>query len=416
MNQPLGTGPAPSLPPLIDGELRLDNPAIDRAFRWLLRDGRHQPNSGELLQGFCRELTEGGFPLMRAFLAKPTLHPQIASIAYRWSRTQPMVEAFTREHDIWQSDQYLRSPMALIYAGEESMIRRRLFGPGLRLDFPILEDLLAEGGTDYAIFGLRRGDGKPMAVISMATDVPGGFSDEQFTGFQSLLSLLSLIVEAIETRLTAKSLLEIYLGADAGRRVMGGLIRRGESVTIAAAIWQCDPRDFTAMSNQLPRDEVLAILNDYFDAVTRPVLARGGEILKFIGDSVLAIFPMKDDLDRDDKCRTALTAAEEALEAMRDVNELRASAGKAPLGVGIGLHAGSVSYGNIGSQTRLDFTVIGPAVNLAARITGLCRPLNQKLLASRAFASPCGSKLVPLGHYPMHGFDAPQEVFGLPEE
>jgi adenylate cyclase len=416
MNQPFGTGPAPSLPPLIDGELRLDNPAVDRAFRWLLRDGRHQPTSGELLQGLCRELTEGGFPLMRAFLAKPTLHPQIASIAYRWARAQPVVEAFTREHDIWQSDQYLRSPMALIYAGEESIIRRRLFGPGLRLDFPILEDLLAEGGTDYAIFGLRRGDGKPMAVASIATDAPGGFSDEQFTGFQSLLPLLSLIVEAIETRLTAKSLLEIYLGADAGRRVMGGLIRRGESVTIAAAIWQCDLRDFTAMSNQLPRDEVLAILNDYFDAVTRPVLARGGEILKFIGDSVLAIFPMKDDLDRDDKCRTALTAAEEALEAMRDVNELRASAGKAPLGVGIGLHAGSVSYGNIGSQTRLDFTVIGPAVNLAARITGLCRPLNQRLLTSRAFASPCGSKLVPLGHYPLHGFDQPQEVFGLPEE
>ncbi|HKP26745.1 MAG TPA: adenylate/guanylate cyclase domain-containing protein [Dongiaceae bacterium] len=415
MNQPFGTGPAPILPPLIDGELRLDNPAIDRAFRWLLRDGRQQPTSGELLQGFCRELSEGGFPLMRAFVAKPTLHPQIASIAYRWSRVQPVVEAFTREHDIWQSDQYLRSPMALIYAGEP-MIRRRLFGPDLRLDFPILEDLLAEGATDYAIFGLRRGDGRPLAVISIATDAPGGFSDEQFTGFQSLLPLLSLIVEAIETRLTAKSLLEIYLGADAGRRVMGGLIRRGESVTIAAAIWQCDLRDFTAMSNQLPRDEVLAILNDYFDAVTRPVLAHGGEILKFIGDSVLAIFPMKDDLDRDDKCRVALTAAEEALEAMRDVNELRASAGKAPLGVGIGLHAGSVSYGNIGSQTRLDFTVIGPAVNLAARITGLCRPLNQRLLASKAFASPCGSKLVPLGHYPMHGFDQPQEVFGLPEE
>lgn len=414
MNQPFGTGPAPVLPPLTDGELRLDNPAIDRTFRWLLRDGRHQPTSGGLLQGFCRELTEGGFPLMRAFLAKPTLHPQIASIAYRWSRAQPVVEAFTREHDIWQSDQYLRSPMALIYAGEP-MIRRRLFGPDLRLDFPILEDLLAEGATDYAIFGLRRGDGRPLAVTSIATDAPGGLSDEQFYGFQSLLPLLSLIVEAIETRLTAKSLLEIYLGADAGRRVMGGLIRRGESVTIAAAIWQCDLRDFTAMSNQLPRDEVLAILNDYFDAVTRPVLAHGGEILKFIGDSVLAIFPMKDDLDRDDKCRVALTAAEEALEAMRDVNELRASAGKAPLGVGIGLHAGSVSYGNIGSQARLDFTVIGPAVNLAARITGLCRPLNQPLLASKAFASPCGSKLRSLGHYPMHGFDQPQEVYGLPE-
>jgi adenylate cyclase len=415
MNQPFGTGPAPSLPPVIDGELRLDDVAVDRTFRWLLREGRGQPTGKELLQGFADNLTGGGFPLLRAFMAQPTLHPQIASVAYRWSRAEPRVEAFTREHDIWQSDQYLRSPMALIYAGEP-MIRRRLSGPDLKLDFPILEDLVAEGATDYAIFGLRRGDGRPLAAVSIATDAPGGFSDEQLTGFQTLLPLLSLIVEVIGTRLMARSLLEIYLGADAGRRVMGGLIRRGESVTIAAAIWQCDLRDFTAMSNQLPRDEVLAILNDYFDAVTRPVLAHGGEILKFIGDSVLAIFPMKDDLDRDSKCHTALAAAEEALDAMRDVNELRASAGKGPLGIGIGLHAGSVSYGNIGAQTRLDFTVIGPAVNLAARITGLCRPLNQKLLASKVFASPCGSKLVPLGHYPMHGFDQPQEVYGLPEE
>lgn len=414
MKQPFGSVPAPSLPPVIDGELRLGNAAIDRSFRWLLREGRSQPTLRELLQGLCRELVEGGFPLMRIFLAKPTLHPQIASVAYRWSRAEPDVKAFTREHDIWQSDQYLRSPMALIYAGEP-MIRRRLFGPDLRLDFPILEDLLAEGGTDYVIFSLRRGDGRHLAALSIATDAPGGFTDEQITGFQTMLLLLSLIVEAIDTRLMAKSLLEIYLGADAGRRVMGGLIRRGESVTMAAAIWQCDLRDFTAMSNQLPRDEVLAILNDYFDAVTRPVLARGGEILKFIGDAVLAIFPMRDDLDRDDKCRTALAAAEEGLEALRDVNELRASAGKAPLGIGIGLHAGSVSYGNIGSQTRLDFTVIGPAVNLAARITALCRPLNQPLLASKAFASPCGSKLISLGHYPMHGFDQAQEVYGLPE-
>ena len=414
MNQAFGSGSAPAFPPAIGGELRFDDPAIDRAFRWLLREGRNQPTGRELMRGLGAELTAGGFPLMRALLAKPTLHPQIASIAYRWSRAEPGVETFTREHDIWQSDQYLRSPMALIYAGEP-MIRRRLFGPELKIDFPILEDLLAEGGTDYAIFGLRRGDGRPLAALSIATDVPGGFTDQQLNGFQSLLPLLSLIVEAIETRLTARSLLEIYLGGDAGKRVMGGLIRRGESVTIAAAIWQCDLRDFTTMSNQLPRDEVLAILNDYFDAVTRPVLARGGEILKFIGDAVLAIFPMRDDLDRDEKCRTALAAAEEALDALRDVNELRASAGKPPLGIGIGLHAGSVSYGNIGSQTRLDFTVIGPAVNLAARITGLCRPLNQALLASRTFASPCGSKLVPLGHYPMHGFDAPQEVYGLPE-
>ena len=415
MNQAFGQGSAPPLPPAIDGELRLDHPAIDRAFRWLLREGRSQASGKELMEGLAAALVGGGLNITRMMLAKPTLHPQIASVAFRWLPTEREVAVMTREHDIWHSDQYLRSPMALIYAGEP-MIRRRLIGPNMKLDFPILEDLVAEGATDYAIFGLKRGDARPLAAFSMSTHAEGGFTDEEIVGIQTLLPMLSLVVETIKSRLTAKSLLEIYLGGDAGQRVMGGLIKRGESVTIAAAIWQCDLRDFTAMSNQLPRDEVLAILNDYFDAVTRPVLARGGEILKFIGDAVLAIFPMLDDLDRDDKCRTALTAGEEALEAMRDVNELRASAGKAPLSIGIGLHAGSVSYGNIGSQTRLDFTVIGPAVNLAARITGLCRPLNQPLLASRAFASPCGSKLRSIGHYPMHGFDQPQEVYGLPED
>lgn len=416
MNQAFGQGSPPPLPPAIDGELRLDHPAVDRAFRWLLREGRGQASGKELMEGLAAQLIGGGLSLSRMMLAKPTLHPQIASVAYRWLPAEREVAVMTREHDIWQSDQYLRSPMALIYAGETAMIRRRLTGPNLKLDFPILEDLVAEGATDYAMFGLKRGDSRPLAAFSISTQAPGGFSDEELVGIQTLLPLLSLVVEAIESRLTAKSLLEIYLGGDAGRRVMGGLIKRGESVTIAAAIWQCDLRDFTKMSNELPRDEVLAILNDYFDAVTRPVLARGGEILKFIGDAVLAIFPMRDDMDRDQKCRTALEAAEEALDAMRDVNELRASAGKTPLSIGIGLHAGSVSYGNIGAQTRLDFTVIGPAVNLAARITGLCRPLNQPLLASRAFASPCGSKLRPIGHYPMHGFDQPQEVFGLPED
>lgn len=414
MNQPYAQL-ATDLPPLADGELYFGSRGVERAFRWLLREGRLKADLKDVTEGLARELTEGGFPVSRLFLAKPTLHPQIASIAFRWSRQDQKVEAFTRERDIWQSDQYLRSPMPVIIAGER-VIRRRLTGPDLRLDFPILEDLVADGATDYVIFGMRRSDGRHMAVISMTTHAPGGFSDDDMLSFQSLLPLLSLTVEAIEANSTAKSLLEIYLGHDAGQRVLDGLIQRGESVTIAAAIWQCDLRDFTQMSNDLPRDEVLAILNDYFDAVTRPVLARGGEILKFIGDAVLAIFPMRDDLDRDEKCHTALAAAEEALEALRDVNELRASAGKPPLSIGIGLHAGSVSYGNIGAQTRLDFTVIGPAVNLAARITGLCRPLNQPLLTSKAFASPCGSKLKPLGHYALHGFDEPQEVYGLPED
>ena len=253
----------------------------------------------------------------------------------------------------------------------------------------------------------------------MTTTRPQGFSDAEIASVGALMPLLAMVVEGHEWHRLAKSLLEIYLGEDAGRQVLGGSVRRGQSTTIAAAIWFCDLRDFTAMSNQLPRDEVIALLNDYFDAMARPVHAHGGEILKFVGDAMLAIFPMQDDLDRDHKCHVALRAAHEAFDALDALNEIRASAGKPPLRAGIGLHAGSVSYGNIGAvignSARLDFTAIGPAVNLASRIQDLCRGLNRPLLASKAFASPCGSMLVPSGKFDLAGFPEPQEIYGLPD-
>ena len=200
--------------------------------------------------------------------------------------------------------------------------------------------------------------------------------------------------------------------------VLSGQIQRGDARTMAAAIWYCDLRNFTRMSNELPRDLVIATLNDYFDTIAKPVIERGGEILKFIGDAMLAIFPMNDDLDRDTKIRVALDAAVGALDGLRELNELRMATGQEPLEVGIGLHAGSVSYGNIGAahgeEARLDVTVIGPAVNLATRLEGLCPQLEQPLLASRQFASVCGSRLRYLGSYPVRGFDQPQDVFGLP--
>jgi adenylate cyclase len=253
----------------------------------------------------------------------------------------------------------------------------------------------------------------------MTTNAPEGFSDAEIASVGAVMPILAMIVDSHEWHRLAKSLLEIYLGEDAGRQVLGGSVRRGQATTIAAAIWFCDLRDFTAISNQLPRDEVIALLNDYFDAMARPVHAHGGEILKFIGDAMLAIFPMQDDLDRDRKCQIALRAAYEAFDALEALNEIRASAGRPPLRVGIGLHAGSVSYGNIGAvignSARLDFTAIGPAVNLASRIEGLCKGLNRPLLASKAFASPCGSMMVPLGKFDLAGFPEPQEIYGLPD-
>jgi adenylate cyclase len=392
-------------------------PAVEKTFRWLLEHGSSMPDMPHFLLGLIKKLTESGFPLLRLNVGQRTLHPQIAAIGYLWTRGDMEISTITRDFSVINSAVYTKSPIRQLYEFGIKRIRRRLEGPDAQLDFPILEEMREQGATDYAIFALNFG-AIVRSSISITTDQVGGFSDIQLSAFEAIVPILAMIVEMLETRRLAGALLEVYLGRDPGQRVLAGAIQRGEGVTIAAAVWYCDLRDFTRLSNKMPRDEVIALLNDYFDAVARPVHANGGEILKFIGDAVLAIFPMLDDLDRDRQCRIALTAAQEALEAIDEMNELRASAGKKPLKIGIGLHAGSVTYGNIGvvshDLARLDFTVIGPAVNLAARIGDLCRPLDEVLLASRAFASPCGSTLVPLGKYDLRGFDEPEEVFGLP--
>ncbi len=393
-------------------------PAVETAFRWMLDEGRLLPDLGDFVTGIARQLSEAGFPLLRFFVSVRTLHPQIAAIGYVWGRGDTQANRVARDHAVLTSPEFIASPLRILYQGEVNEIRRRLTGPEAANDFPILEDMRKQGATDYAIFAIRL-PGGVRSSVSITSDAPDGFSEMQMTAFRTLIPLLSLIIEAREWAYIARSLMHVYLGNNAGEAVLSGQIQRGDARTIAAAIWYCDLRGFTQMSNELPRDLVIATLNDYFDTVARPVIARGGEILKFIGDAMLAIFPMQDDLDRDGKCRIALDAAMAALDGLRDLNELRVATGQPALKVGIGLHCGSVSYGNIGAaqgeDARLDFTVIGPAVNLATRIETLCPTLDQPLLASKQFASICGSELKHLGAYPLRGFAENQDVYGLPD-
>lgn len=409
---------APLVARAIAGEACLGCPAVNAAFRWLLEDGRLIADLGDFVTQLAQRLTDNGFPLLRFFVSVRTLHPQIAAIGYAWSRGDAVARRVARDHAVLSSPEFLSSPLRVLYQGNVTEIRRRLTGPEAELDFPILADMKKAGATDYAIFAIRL-PGGVRSSLSITTDAPDGFADSQIDAFRTLIPLLSLVIEAREWAYIARSLMHVYLGQGAGQAVLSGQIQRGDARTMAAAIWYCDLRNFTQMSNELPRDLVIATLNDYFDTIAKPVIERGGEILKFIGDAMLAIFPMHDDLDRDAKIQVALDAAIGALEGLRELNELRAAAGQAPLKVGIGLHAGSVSYGNIGAahgeDARLDFTVIGPAVNLATRLEGLCPQLEQPLLASRQFASVCGSRLKFIGTYPVRGFDEKQDVFGLPE-
>jgi adenylate cyclase len=378
---------------------------------WLLQVGRLAQNADELLGGLCELLVARGIPLDRVGLHSRMLHPQLAGMRLLWRRGIGAEE--TRYgYDTTESGVYEKSPLYKVYVDGE-FIRRRLTEPPAENDFPILPELRAEGFTDYFVTPLEQPSGWRQGV-SWATSDPAGFSDEHIATITGLLPALAACSENRSLRGMLRGLLSIYLGAQAGSRVLAGTIRRGEGQTIAAAIWLCDLRDFTLLSETLPSDEVIRLLNDYFEIMAGPVNEHGGEVLKFIGDAMLAIFPIQDDLDRDRACRTALIAAEEALARLATTNAERRGRGEREIELGLALHTGSVMYGNIGAPERLDFTVIGPAVNLTARIAGLCRPLGRQLLTSARFASPCGSQLVSLGHHPMRGLSQPQEIFGLP--
>lgn len=380
---------------------------------WLLRDARDLADSRAVVSEFGKRLCAEGFPIFRLFVSLRTLHPQVLAIGLSWRRGQQEATEVPRAHDILESPQYLNSPIRLIFEGAQ-MVRRRIAAGSGAVDFPILADLKEEGVTDYLALPLEFSQGAKN-VISLATDRPGGFQPSDIDRFVELMPLLALVLEVKEKQRMSNTLLETYLGRDAGRRVLSGLVKRGDGATIAAALWYCDLRGFTRMSEALPRDEVIGTLNDWFAVLAEPVHAHGGDVLKFIGDAMLAIFPIADDLDRDRACHTALSAAEAALDGLDSLNEGRREAGRAPLEMGLALHMGAVMYGNIGAPDRLDFTIIGPAVNLVTRIEGLCAPLGRRLLASARFASPCGSRLKSIGHHALRGIAEEQEIFTLPQ-
>jgi adenylate cyclase len=279
------------------------------------------------------------------------------------------------------------------------------------LPFPICDDLRAQGGTDYFAQGLPGSTGE-ISYISWATRHPTGFSDDAVAALTALSPYLARRIELASAYHGTRALLEVYLGRNAGQRVVEGGFQRGSGELIDAAIWFCDLRGFTALSDERSPQDVVKTLDEYFDCVAGAVMAAGGEILKFIGDATLAIFPAA--ADAPSACRRALAAAEHALAALERVNVERVARGEPPLAIGVALHLGQVMYGNIGAKDRLDFTVISSAVNEACRLEALCKALETPLALSQAFveaARPDG--LVDLGHHALKGVRAPLRVFTL---
>lgn len=386
---------------------------------WLVRQGLEAGSEAQVLDGLCERLVAAGVPVWRAATGSDLLHPLLDARGCRWLRGQGIVqEDYHREpEDPERSEEgWVRSPFHRLLAEGGSELRRRLDGGYRRGEFPLLDQLQDQGATDYVAFavgyGVRSG-AVPGLLCSFQTDRPGGFLDAELDLLRELAPGLALVFKAMVAVETTRTLATTYLGADAGARVLDGAIARGRCEEVRAVLWYSDLEGFTRIADTAPGTELLAFLNDYAEQVVAQVHGHGGQVLKFIGDGILAMFPLAEGKA---PCARALDAAGGALAAAERLREERARAGRPATGIHVALHVGEVLYGNIGSPDRLDFTVVGPAVNEVARIESLCRSLEQRVIVSSAFAAEAGearARLVSLGRYALKGVRRPEELFTL---
>jgi len=379
---------------------------IRPVFDWLVAGGPPARLPEEVFLGACHRLVAAGLPLYRAAVFVRTLHPNVLGRSFVWTETKDLVETTQADYELLESEQFLKSPVRIVFQ-EHREIRRRICDRDCPIDFPILEDLLKEGVTDFISLPLRFIQNEVHAA-SFSTRRAGGFRDDEIEALRAIAVPLARIAEIWGLIRKTRNILDAYLGQKTGERVLAGAIRRGDGEDIHAVIWFCDLRDSTPLAESMSRAEFLRLLNEFYEGMLGQVLAEGGEVLRFIGDAALAIFPVGGDPRL--ACERAVRSAREAMRVMAEANRSRAR----PLGFGIGLHMGDVLYGNIGTPTRIEFTVIGAAANEAARIEALCKTLDVPLLLSAAVASHVRG-VRSLGRHRLRGVGEPHELFTLVE-
>jgi adenylate cyclase len=387
---------------------------------WVTEAGLAGQSEAATLTGFCERALALGLPLSRANVVIDTLHPIYEGRAFTWRRDkkETVLTEFGRSEErleLWE-----RSPFYRLELSGESLLRRRLSAE-TEAEFPIFSDLLAEGITDYvAITNRFAAEGiigdMDCVYSSWATDAAQGFRDSDVANLCRLMPLVALTLKSASLTRIAGTLVETYLGRDAGRKVLGGRIARGVADRIEAVLWFSDLRNYTRISDSADPGQIIPLLNEYADAILSAIHEHEGDVLKLIGDGTLAIFTAA---DRASACRAALTAALEAHRAVSAVSQRRTAANLPATDMYLALHVGEVFYGNIGSEERLDFTVVGPAVNEVSRIASMCRSLDQPVLISSAFAAAIGEPkqlLVSVGRYALRGVERPQSLFTVDRE
>jgi adenylate cyclase len=400
---------------------------------WLIQAGLAGKAERELLDGFCERATDAGLPLCRGSLVVDTLHPIYEGRVFRWERgdAETTVTEYGRSTEGAASESWRRSPFYYLLERGQTLGRWRIPADDAP-DFPILADLHEAGATDYVCLVTRFAGAGVIGEIdsvlsSWATDRQGGFDARQLAFLETLAPALALAVKCSSLGQIAGTLVETYLGRDAGRRVLSGRIVRGFAERIGAVLWFSDLRGYTRITDTAPPEQIIPLLNDYAGAAIAAIHGAGGDVLKLIGDGILAIFRAPEAPDgspragpADDAwaaaCSAALDAAAAARGRIGTLNAKRADAGLPTTHMYLGLHVGEVFYGNIGSADRLDFTVVGPAVNEVSRIAAMCRSVDQEILLSAAFAGAAGAareRLVSIGRYALRGIGRPQELFTL---
>lgn len=384
-----------------------------RIASWLADHDGVSTRAPQLLDGLCRMLVQERIPLLRVYCSLGDSHPQIRARGILWRRGQEIRESAFLARGPEQAE-YNISPIKVIHDGAAA-VRRRLCD-GDPMDFPILQEVKAEGATDYLAMAIPFADGS-RHFISWTTDQKGGFTPHQLERLLDLMPLIGLRLELDHARLTTQTLLTTYLGPEAARRVARGTIRRYECEMIKAIVLYCDLRGFTAMADSLPPDTVVRVLSRYYEAVAEPIRHFGGDIIKMIGDGVLAIFPLSNDAHQariDHTACGAAAAVRRARAALYEVCTEEIASNVEPLRAGFALHAGEVFFGNVGSTDRLDFTVIGPAVNEAVRAEALTKELGVSVITTEAFAGlECTVGLRSLGRHALRGVREPKELFTL---
>jgi adenylate cyclase len=385
---------------------------LQRIIDWMVDGARSAATPDAMMKECCDRLVQAGIPLWRVGVFVRTLHPNIFGRSFTW-RPGAEVVVVTADFDARETQEFKRSPLAVLYQTEQE-VRFRLDDPASRV-FPVFDDMRAEGVTDYIAVPLRYVEGT-IHASSWSTRQAGGFTDEELNALRKLVPALARYIEIVSLRRTATMLLDTYVGNRAGERIMGGQIRRGHSETMHAAVWLSDLRGFTALSDRLPAETVVDILNQYFDCQVDAIRAHGGEVLKYMGDGLLAVFPI-DEYVGDDRqvCSRVLEAARQSRASVADMQYLIGDTVER-FRFGVALHVGPVLYGNIGSANRLDFTCIGPAVNLAARLEKIASRLHRTVVASERFAGICSGGWSDLGEFPIAGFSKAQRVYGLVDE